>query len=135
MPADNQALLPIALTLLICDGAHRDPSTGKWTLLGLFNSIHARDFPITHPQLIAYLALTEARGTVPIRFQIVDTDESESLLFHVDTELKVNDPRVVADVVIPIRDVKFPQAGEYRLQVYACNQFLIERRISVQSAT
>src|SRR5579862_2902196 len=84
--------LPMAVTLLLCDGAHRDLATGKWTLLGLFNSMQARTYPMTHPQMVAYLALTDANGRVPLRFQIVDADESDEPLFLVDAELTVTDP-------------------------------------------
>lgn len=131
--ATHQSAIPIALTLLVCDGAHRDPSTGKWTLLGLFNSIHANEYPSQHAQMVAYLAMTDVNGKVPLRFQIVDADESEPPLLQMDAELVVLDPRAVADVVIPIHDVTFPKAGEYRLQVFACQQFLIERRIQAMS--
>jgi len=131
MPTHHDAVLPIALTLVVCDGAHRDPATGKWTLLGLFNSIRAPEFPVTHAHMVVYLALTEAAGKLTLRFQIVDSEESEDPIATVDAELQVDNPRVVADLVIPIREVTFPAAGEYRLQVFAARQFLLERRILV----
>jgi len=37
----------MALTLLICDAAYRDTASGKWSLLGLFNSIQAKVYPTT----------------------------------------------------------------------------------------
>ena len=135
MSSDHLSPVPMALTLLICDGAHRCPATGKWTLLGLFNSIQAMQFPTEHGQMVAYLALTDANGRVPIRFQIVDDEGDENPLFQIDAELVTNDPRTVAEVVIPIFGTAFPQAGDYRLQVFACQQFLIERRISVLDAS
>jgi hypothetical protein len=121
--------LPIPLTLLVCDGAHRDPATGKWTLLGLFNSIQSGEYPSVHPFMIAYLAITDAHGKVPLRFQLVDLDESEPPLFLVDGELEVENPRFVAEMVIPIPPVTFRHGGEHLLQVYAHGQFLLERRI------
>ncbi|MCE9531064.1 MAG: hypothetical protein K8T89_08055 [Planctomycetes bacterium] len=127
MPAELS--IPMPLALLMCDGAHRDPSTGKWTLLGLFNSIHAVEFPTTHPLMVVYLAVTDAHGKISVRFRIIDGDEERDPLVLIETELTVGDPRVVADIVIPIRDVTFPEPGDYRLQVFTNNQFLMERRI------
>jgi hypothetical protein len=134
MQSDNLSPTPMPLTLLICDAAHCDPSTGKWSLLGLFNSIHAVDYPTMHPQMVAYLALTEANGMVPLRFQIIEEREIAAPLIVIDAEMTADDPRQVAEIVIPLCDVVFPSAGDYRLQVFACRQFLMERRITVFSA-
>ena len=82
--------------------------------------------------MIAYLALTDAHGKVPLRFQIVDSGYSEEPCFKIDVELTVGDPCDTAEVVIPIRDVSFPKEGIYRLQAFAGNQFLTERRISMR---
>ncbi len=134
MQSDHLSPTPMPLTLLICDAAHCDPSTGKWSLLGLFNSIHSVDFPCLHPELVAYLALTDANGKVALRFQIIDEQEIAEPLIVLDAELTADDPRQVAEIVIPLRDVVFPSAGDYRLQVFGCRHFLLERRITVFSA-
>ena len=118
------------LNMLICDGAHREPGSGKWTLLGLFNSINAGAFPTSHPQMIAYLALRGAEGKIPLRLQMVAADRKDEPLFKIEAELTVGDPRLVADLVIPVRGVTFTKAGEYLLQVYANNQFVGERAIT-----
>lgn len=130
MRGERMTTVPIPLTLLVCDGAHRDPSTGKWTLLGLFNSIQSGQFPSVHTQMVAYLALTDANGKIPIRLQIID-EESEEPVFRVDAELTIHDPRAVAEIVMPICDVEFQRPGDYRLQAFAANEFLMERRITL----
>jgi len=129
MPTDR--VMPIPLALLICDGAHRDPATGKWTLLGLFNSIRANEFPVTHGQLVVYLAMTDVKGKLKLTFRLVDLDEDAEALFQFDAEMRVDDPRTVAEVVIPVHGARFPSAGEFRLQVFVDGQFLVERRMMV----
>ncbi len=124
-----------ALNMLICDGAHRDPGSGKWTLLGLFNSINSNGFPTKHPQLLIYLALAGAEGKVPLRLQIVASDRKDEPVYKIEAELTVNDPKVVADLVVPVRDVVFTKPGEYLLQVYANNHFLTERVITAHLNT
>jgi hypothetical protein len=79
--------------------------------------------------------MTDANGKVPLRLQIVDENEEAAPLIVIDTEFSCNDPRLVAEMVIPVRDIVFPSAGDYRLQVFACRQFLIERRMTVFSQT
>jgi len=134
MPINPAASPPLPLALLICDGAHRDPATGKWTLLGLFNTLQVAQFPFHMPQMIAYLAMTDAQGKVPIKVKIVDSDEIHDPLFIQENEFPIKDPRVVTDIVIGIRGVSFPKPGEYRLQVFANQEFLVERRIDVIAA-
>jgi hypothetical protein len=121
--------------MLICDGAHRDPGSGKWTLLGLFNSINAAVYPVTHAQMVAYVAIAGANGKVPLRFQMVSADRKEEALFKIEAELTVNDPRVVADMVVPVRGCTFTKTGEYLLQVYANNRLLGERPVILGSNT
>ncbi len=134
MTSEPENSPPMVLGFLICDGAHRDPTTGKWTLFGLFNSIGGKEYPMRHPMMIAYLALTDVYGKLALRFELVDSDNDESI-FAMNAELTVSDPRTMADLVVPFRDVVFPKQGEYRLQVFAGNQFLIERRLTAMSST
>ena len=42
MPEGNE---PVALAMVLCDGIHIDPGTGKRTLLGLFNSACSPELP------------------------------------------------------------------------------------------
>jgi hypothetical protein len=130
----NSNTAPTVANLLVCDGAHRDPGSGKWTLLGLFNSINSKGFPITHPQMICYVAVTNVKGKMPLRLQIVASDRKDEVFYKVEAELTVNDPKGVAELVIPIQRVTFVRPAEYLLQVYGNNQFLGERSIIVAAA-
>src|SRR5580700_10367294 len=98
---------PTIANMLICDGAHRDPGSGKWTLLGLFNSINSKGFPITHPQMFCYVAVTGVKGKIPLRLQFVAADRKEEAIYKIEAELTVNDPKGVAELVIPIQRVVF----------------------------
>ncbi len=122
---------PIVTNMLICDGAHRDPGSGKWTLLGLFNSITSKGFPITHQQMVCYVAVTNVKGKIPLRLQIVPSDRKDEVFYRVEADLTVNDPKGVAELVIPVQRVTFVRPAEYMLQVYGNNQFLDERSIIV----
>lgn len=130
MSTESNAL-PVVLNMVICDGAHRDLGTAKWTLLGIFSSVTASAFPTTHPQMIAYIALTRAFGKVPLRFQIVAADRKEEVLYKGDAELTVSEPLPVVDLVIAARNVNFTRPGEYLLQLFSQDHFLAERPIMV----
>ena len=120
---------PLPLAMVICDAMYRDPGTMKLTLLGLFSTIHTRQVPIDHP-LCVYVAITDARGKVPLEIRIVDVDEEEKVA-TMQSEVNVPDPRAVFEAGILFPLVHFPKAGEFRIQAWSGETFLTERRILV----
>lgn len=120
---------PKALAFLVCDYIHRDASTGKATLFGCFANLYAPDFPIKVPMVAVYAVVTDGHGKVPIRVKIVDADESIEPINDSTFEVEFTDPRMTAEVIGFLTDVVFPRAGEYRLQLYAWEDCLVERKI------
>ena len=122
---------PVVLAMMICDAIHQDPATKKCTLLGTFSTISAREFPVVHRQLAVHVALTDGRGKVRIKLTLVGLDETEPPLFSGEGTIEFADPRVVAELNFGLKNVKFPRPGEYRFQVYANDELLMERRLHV----
>jgi hypothetical protein len=130
-PSSQQGLPPIPLALVVCDWAHRDGGSGKWTLLGLFSVIGAPELPFTHPLFWIYFAFTDAKTKVPLRIRLVDVNEERPPLVEIAAEIEVESPLAVNEIVAPISAATFVAFGEYRLQAYTCGELLIERRIMV----
>lgn len=126
---------PLSLAMVICDAVYRDPATGKMTILGTFTALHAREFPLVVPQITVYLALTDARGKVPLKFLLIDADEDRDPVYRQELEVDFPDPIAVMDLVLMLGGVVFPLPGEYRLQLHADGEFVIERRIVVVDLT
>jgi hypothetical protein len=124
---------PFPLAMVVCDGIHRDPGTGKLTLLGCFSVIGVAELPAVHESMGLYIELTNGRGKVPFLCRLVDANEDLEPLWEHKDEIEIEDPRVVLQIALPIQNVLFSQAGEYRIQLYACNEFLMERRVLVHS--
>lgn len=120
---------PYALAMVICDAIHTDPGTGKRTILGCFSSIHARKFPAVHPIFAVYVAATDGHGKTPMRLQIVDANEERQPIARLEVEADFGDPRMTLELDLVIANLTFPAAGEYRIQLYAGNELLIERRL------
>jgi hypothetical protein len=123
---------PMALAMVVCDAVWVDPATGKSTILGTFASIHGHDFPLAVPTMAVYLALTDARGVVPLELRLVDVDEEQEPVFQTELSQEFADPIVVAELVVILENKIFPTPGEYRLQLFAAGDFLMERRVFVQ---
>jgi hypothetical protein len=118
--------------MVIADAIWRDPASGKCTILGCFALIAASEFPAVHPQLAVYVALTDGRGKVPIKIRMVDVDDETEPVFEVETEVQFSDPTVVIEMDVHFNDVTLPHAGEFRIQLFASDDLLSERRIEVE---
>ena len=128
---------PLAQTIIVCDAVHRDPSTGKFTLLGTFSTLVARKFPCRHGQFCVFIALTECRGRVPLAVKLIRIDPEggeDQTVTEVSGELTSPDPLRVHEVVMQLRDVTFEHPGEYRFQLESSGELLLEKRLVVQTA-
>ena len=124
---------PYPLSMVLCDGLWRDPYTGKFTLIGLFSTVGSENFPMDLPVLSIYVALTDGQGTMPLKLELVDVDESRPPLFSDENDVSFNDPCAVLELAFQRTHVVFPSPGEYRLKLFVNNDFMIERRILVTS--
>jgi hypothetical protein len=118
---------PYPLAMVVCDNIHRDPGSAKLFLLGCFSTIHAVSFPATHGVMGLYVELTNGRGTVPLRIRLVDANEDREPLWEENHEVEFPDPRMVMQLVSLLAGITFPEPGEYRFQIFASGEFLMER--------
>ena len=105
---------PYPLAMVVCDAVWCDPGTGKAFLLGCFSGITAVEFPVVHPLLAVYAALTDGRGTVNVNLKLVDSDEENDPLFDGQMPVQFDDPRMISELAFHLPGITFPKAGEYR---------------------
>jgi hypothetical protein len=128
---------PYPLAMVICDAIWRDSGTGKRTILGVFSGLVAKSFPAQHPIMAVYIAATDGHGKVRLALQIVSSgegDAEEETVFRAEGDVEFVEPRAVVEIDFNIQGLVFPQPGEYRFQLFADDQFLMERRLMVQQA-
>lgn len=126
--------LPLVLSIVICDQAIVDPSTGKRSLMGCFGGIGAKTFPAIHPQIHVAVAITSCHGLTAIKLKIVrvtpDSLDGEELV-GAETQVDVPDPRMILEFGIDFRNVTFPAPGEYRVALESQGIVVLERRVVV----
>jgi len=122
---------PYAIAMVVCDFIWRDPGTGKFTILGTFSNIGAVTFPCIHPVMAVFVAVTDGRGKTPIKLRLIDVDEENDPLFEGEMDVEWPDPRMIAEMAFVVQGVAFPAPGEYRFQLFAASDLLMERRILV----
>ncbi|QDT35083.1 DUF6941 family protein [Thalassoglobus polymorphus] len=126
-----QAITPYPLALVVADYVHRDPSTGKMTIIGTFSMIGGAEFPLVHPVMAVYAALTDGRGKMKVKLELIDVDEEREPIFSQEVEADFVDPRMILEINFHATNLQFVHSGEYRLQLSANEEFLVERRIIV----
>src|SRR5215208_7609811 len=126
--------LPLALAMVMSDAIWIDPGSGKKTILGTFTSVIGREFPLTLPTLAVYIALTDARGKVPLKLRLIDVDELRAPVKEHDMDADFPDPIAVLEGIVTMGGLVFPEHGEYRLQLVSDGELIIERRLVILPA-
>jgi hypothetical protein len=126
--------LPTYLGMVICDHVIQDPESKKYYLLGTATVTFAGAFPARHERLSVYAVLTDLHGKHNVRLRLVyvnpeSTEDTE--IMAIGGEVEAPDPLAVAELVFGLRNLIFAQPGDYRFQLYTDNNFLGERRFSV----
>jgi len=107
---------PQLLTWLTCDAVHIDAASGKHTLLGAFCSIKAHHYPVTHPHMVWFLTITDcAPGNHHMRISMgLEPTKMQTLL---ERPFESQSPLHRINLINEIRNLTFPQPGEYSLLV------------------
>jgi hypothetical protein len=111
------------VTLAVCCDAANVSREGKLNLLGIFNSIHAAQFPCTHPHLALVLRV-EARigeeGTYPLELKLVDEDGHELFGIGGQVSLQGAEPGrpMTAQTIMDINNFQLPHQGTYAFEIF-----------------
>jgi hypothetical protein len=121
---------PQLLAWLTCDGVHIDPGSGKHTVLGIFSNIQARQFPVTHPFMVWFLTITDCSpGEHKLRISMgLDPTAMQPLL---ERPFQTQSPLHRINLINEIRDLSFPQPGEYSLLIEIDDEPLLATSLTV----
>jgi len=121
---------PQLLAWLLCDGVHVDPSSGKHTILGVFSNIMAKRFPVVHPHMVWFMTLTDvAAGSHSMRISLgLDPTDLKSLI---ERPFESQGPLVRINLINEIRNLSFPQGGEYSILIEIDDEPLLATSITV----
>lgn len=122
---------PDVLALLICDQIITDRLTGKQSLIGMFSRIHSRVFPAMHPQLSVFVALTDGHGKTDLSIRIIDGNDSRPPLVEGKGAVHFANPRAIAYLSLQFNGLRFPEPGEYRVQLWSSGALLREARLEL----
>jgi len=125
---------PVPLAMVVCDSFYKDPFTKKHTLIGTFSVLSGPSFPLFHPHLTVYVALTDGHGKSQLVLEAVDADDEREPVFRFEGPVEFADPRDVIEICFQTGVIQFPEPGEYRLKLFVADELLMERKILACSA-
>lgn len=123
---------PQVLAWLTCDGVHIDPATGKHTILGVFSNIRGRQFPVVHPFMVWFLTISDVpAGSHKIRIAMgLDPTHLTPLI---ERNFDSQGPLQRINLINEIRNLSFPQAGDYSLLIEIDDEPLLATNIIVSN--
>jgi hypothetical protein len=122
---------PTILAMVPADRILVDVATGKNTIEGTFQSLRAEAFPFVCERFAVYVILPDGYAQTRVRLNLVDVDEEHEPIFELETVVEFSDPLTAVDIAFTREAVTFPEPGEYRLQLFAAGEPLMERRLQI----
>lgn len=119
--------LPEVLALVVADLVYHDDVSEKLSVLGVRSRFFASSYPCRITQLSAYAVIVEGRGAMT--FEIRVTDAERPPVYENEVEVNFSDPLTEVELIFDMKDLTFPEPGEYRLQLRVAGRFLCERRL------
>lgn len=125
---------PQLLAWLTCDGVHVDPGSGKHTILGIFSNIHGHTFPLVHPFMIWFLAITDcAPGEHRMKISMGYGEAPPRKLL--ERPFAAHSPLDRINLINEIRNLPFGSPGEYSLLIEIDDEPLLATSIVITGDT
>ena len=113
---------PLLGAALVCDVAVSDPSTGKKSLIGIFDHVRVAKFPTTR-RVSLYFKIADAQGRYDFDVRYVRADTGE-VLARAEGKVVARDRLSSTDLHLAFPPLPIPAPGRYEFQVWANSMFL-----------
>ena len=116
--------VPSLLAILVCDSVIVDSQTGKPSVIGIFDNIHAVQVPFSQ-RLGFYARLTDAEGDYKFTVRVVYLGDEEQVVAGLETGAVHAQGRLqVLNLALNLPPVPFPKYGRYEVQLFANDVFI-----------
>jgi hypothetical protein len=120
---------PVFVALLLADRVITEDNQKK-AIIGTFTQFSVRQVPAGLPPWFIYAAVTNVAGELPFSLNLV-FDKSQQVVFSAGGTITVDDPRRVVELVIPVPNVVFPEAGTYVVSFHVSGDQIGSRILDV----
>lgn len=121
----------MGISLMICDQVITEAGTNKKSLIGVFNSISAGQFPCRHPKMCIFVSITGGHGKSKSRVCCIN-EKTGQTLFGAEGDIEFANPNHVVEAVFEFNNVIFPEQGLHCIEVTSDGELVLQRRFAVQ---
>jgi hypothetical protein len=119
MKIDPSPPVPSPNAFLLCDQAIKEEKTGKVSLIGIFENVNAKAFPVQHAALTLYLKSSGAEGKYSWRCELVRMEDEMVIMSQDIGETDHKDRLATQEMLITIASIIFERPGRYEFRIYA----------------
>ena len=123
---------PALLYSVLCDDVRREEN-GKFILVGLFETIGAREFPAVHPTLFIINGWIAGVGTFRQYSRILDPAGQE-IAQDQETTFQLSTLKSRHSVIARFNSLELPQPGEYAVEVMLNGDLKLRYPLVVEQA-
>ena len=124
---------PMGLALVVCDQIMTEVISGKHTLVGVSNNLFATRFPCHHPALCVFALLSNGQGRMKVVLRCVHAESGHEVV-RLDEIATFQDPNQVIELKFVMRNLQFPEAGIYSVELTCDSEHVIESRLTIRGA-
>lgn len=121
---------PSPIALVVCDNIYQEPG-GKTALVGLFNTIRARNFPVTHSRLCVYASVTDVHPKTLFKIDIIHAETDEPVAAMQGPPPDGTTPLSICDMHFVLSNVSFKEPGRYYIRFHGNDHVLLQRPFEV----
>ena len=122
---------PMGISLMICDQVITEAGTNKKSLIGVFNSLSAGQFPCRHPRICVFVSITGGHGKSQSQVRCIQ-EKTGQALFGAEGAIEFANPNHVVEAVFEFNNVVFPAPGLHCIEVLSDGELVLQRRFAVR---
>ena len=126
-------IAPSLLYSVLCDDVRREEN-GKFILLGMFETIGAREFPAVHPVLFIVNGWVGGAGAFRQYSRILDSGGRE-IARDQDTSFTLANLKARHSVIARFNNLELPQPGEYAVEILLDGDLKVRYPLLVEQAS
>ena len=123
---------PVCKAILLCDNVTRDRTTGKSSVIGIFDTFLVSSLPGSTSPCKLFLALVDGIGEYTIRAEVHDLKEGAALARSPTGEINFPQRRIQRELWLPVAALSFTHPGSYDLVVFADDNEIDRVQFKVQ---
>jgi hypothetical protein len=125
---------PVPVAFLLCDQISVDSTSGKKTIVGIFDRMWVGRFPTNYRPASLYARVIDCEGEYEVRVEFVQVS-TQAVLGKAGGALRSNNRHAYTDLVLPWPVIPIPAPGEYEFRLWMNNKFINSIRFTAQPRT